>query len=145
MPLTLYIIGDGEKRAELEELVKTMRLDGCVFLLGHIENASVYLKAFDIFLLPSVTEALGYVLLEAGLAEIPVIASNIGGIPEIIKHDRSGLLVAPRDAAGIANAVEFLAAHPADARRLARNLHQTVTKRFSFASMIQKTVGIYQF
>ena len=84
--ISFFIIGDGEERFELEQFVKKLGLENNILLLGHIDNASELLKAFDIFTLTSIKEGLPYVLLEAGLAELPTVATYTGGIPEIIEN-----------------------------------------------------------
>jgi len=135
--LTYAVIGEGEERAVLENKKNT-------FLLGHIDGASRYMKAFDIFILPSLSEALGYVLLEAGLAQIPVIASDVGGIPEIVEDKISGLLVKPKDVDGIVKAIEYMRANPNEAQKMAQNLHEKVLRDFSIEKMISQTSDLYQ-
>lgn len=80
----LIIIGDGPERKKLENLIRKFSLENKVFLLGEIQNASQYLKAFDLFILPSRYEGLSITLIEALFAEIPILASNVGGNKEII-------------------------------------------------------------
>lgn len=95
--LRLFIIGEGSERARLEALIAEKNLTDKVFLLGNISEAARFLKAFDIFLFPSKSEAYGYVVHEAGLAGLPVVATNVGGIPEIIENNVSGLLIPEGD------------------------------------------------
>jgi len=80
----LIIIGEGSERKKYEHLIKSYHLEADVFLLGQINNASGYLKAFDLFVLPSVYEGSSLSLLEARQAGIPVLASRVGGNEEII-------------------------------------------------------------
>jgi glycosyltransferase involved in cell wall biosynthesis len=87
IPWTYHIIGTGEKKAYLETLVSQFGLNDRVMFHGFIENASLYLNSFDLFLFPSRTEALGYVAIEALFSKLPVIASNAGGIPEVLFDD----------------------------------------------------------
>lgn len=84
---TYHIIGTGEKKKYLETLVKNLGLTERVIFHGFIENASLYLNSFDMFLFPSRTEALGYVAIEALFTKLPIIASNAGGIPEVLFDD----------------------------------------------------------
>jgi glycosyltransferase involved in cell wall biosynthesis len=81
------IIGDGSERKKLENLIKNLNLEDKVFLLGEIKNASQYLKGFDLFILPSRYEGLSITLIEALFAEIPIIASDVGGNKEIIGQE----------------------------------------------------------
>src|SRR6185436_9976779 len=99
--LIFIIFGEGEKRAEYEEHIKIAGLEKNVILFGKLENAPKYLKAFDIFTLTSITEGLPYVLLEAGQAELPVIASNVGGILEVVDQLHSGILSRPEQSSVI--------------------------------------------
>jgi glycosyltransferase involved in cell wall biosynthesis len=78
------IIGDGPERKNLENLIKNLNLEDRIFLLGEIKNANQYLKSFDLFILPSRYEGLSITLIEALFAEIPIIASDVGGNKEII-------------------------------------------------------------
>ena len=86
------IISGGEEKENLEKLIIEENLQNTVFLVGYKENASSLLKAFDIFTLTSRTEAFPYAILEAGLAELPVIASDVGGISEILMKNNGILL-----------------------------------------------------
>jgi glycosyltransferase involved in cell wall biosynthesis len=87
LPWTYHIMGEGEKRKYLELLIKQLGLEQRVILHGFVENASLYFNSFDIFLFPSRTESLGYVAIEALFSNIPIIASNVGGIPEVLFDD----------------------------------------------------------
>lgn len=98
--LFYVIIGAGEQRAQLEKDIERRRVKEHVFLAGFLPAAPRLLRAFDIFFLPSRKEGLPYVLLEAGFAELAVIASNVGGIPEIVTDGKNGLLASPDDATG---------------------------------------------
>ncbi|HZX22453.1 MAG TPA: glycosyltransferase [Woeseiaceae bacterium] len=79
-----------------------------VHFTGFVDNVADYLAAFDVFAFPSHHEGLGSVLLQAMAAGTPIVASDTGGIPELIRHEETGLLVAPRDAAALAAAIERL-------------------------------------
>ena len=137
------VIGGGEKRAVLNDRAETRGVKRRITFLGHIDNAAHYLKAFDIFVLPSRTESLGYVLLEAGLAGLPVVATRVGGIPEIIEDGVTGLLIPPEDPEALAGAISKLAADPTYAQKLATALKSKVEKEFSFEKMVRQTVAIY--
>ncbi len=84
---TYHIMGTGEKKAYLEDLTKKLGIEDRVIMHGFVENASLYLNSFDLFLFPSRTEALGYVAIEALYSRLPIIASNAGGIPEVLFDD----------------------------------------------------------
>lgn len=84
---TYHIIGTGEKREYLGTLVQQLGLSERVIFHGFIDKASLYLNSFDVFLFPSRTEALGYVAIEALFNKLPIVASNAGGIPEVLFDD----------------------------------------------------------
>ncbi len=138
------VVGEGEERENLENLIKKERLEKNVFLVGYKEEASSLLKAFDVFLLTSIKEGLPYVLLEAGVASLPSVASSTGGIPEIIDDMESGILVKPKDSKEIAKAIVYLVEDERKMKELGRNLHEKVTGKFSTNKMIEKTMKIYQ-
>ncbi len=150
----LFIIGEGEMRNILEETISKYGLEKHVFLLGHIKNASTLLQAFDMFILPSFSEGLGYVLLEAGLAQLPVVASNVGGIPEIIEQEKTGLLVSViqanknnwllENAKGFAGAINKMLGKSDLRTSCARALHEKVLSEFSLEEMVEKTRKIYR-
>lgn len=141
--LHYFIIGGGEEQEHLGALVESLGLQKRVFLLGFLADAPRFLPAFDVFVLPSLTEALGLVILEAGLAGLPVVASREGGIPEIIDEGRTGILVPAKNPEAIANAISKLQADQALAKRLGETLREHVLKNFSFNQVLVDTVALY--
>ncbi len=139
----LVIIGEGEERQNLKQLIRKLQLDKKVHLLGFKENASQFLKAFDVFVLPSRTEALPYVPLEAGLAQLPVIASNVGGIPEIISTGKNGVLVEANHVSEFSTSISTLLDDSTKAATFGHNLRKTVEEKFSISSMVEKTIAVY--
>ncbi|OGT35064.1 MAG: hypothetical protein A3F11_07595 [Gammaproteobacteria bacterium RIFCSPHIGHO2_12_FULL_37_14] len=91
----LIIMGDGELQISLKQLVKDYQLDNQVIFTGFLDNAMRYMKAFDCFILSSIQEAFGRVLLEAMIAKRPIIATQVNGIPEVVAH--TGLLIQAKD------------------------------------------------
>ncbi len=142
-PYIYCIIGEGEHRKYLEKIIEQHSLKEKVFLLGNIPDARKLLKAFSIFILPSIKEGLPYALLEAGQAECTVIASKIGGIPEIIENGVSGILVNKKSKTEITRAIEYILEHPEEGKEMSRTLHHTVTDKFSIKEMIEKTITVY--
>lgn len=141
--LRYLIIHDGDERARLAKLVKDLGLEENVFFTGTIENAATLLPAFDIFLLPSRSEAFGYVLIEAGQAGIPVIASRVGGIPEVVLDQETGILVPPNEAEALAGAVKALLNDPARREEFAAAHHER-SLTFSLQNMVKKTEKLYE-
>ncbi len=114
-----------------------------MYLLGFKENASKFLKAFDVFVLSSRTEALPYVPLEAGLAQLPVVASQVGGIPEIISSGKNGLLVESGNVAEFSRAISELLQDSTKAATFGHNLRKTAEEKFSVSRMVEKTIAVY--
>lgn len=145
-PHTYYaIIGGGQEERILQNLIAEEQLEGRVLLLGFLEDAASQLKAFDCFILPSTTEALGYVLLEAGQAKLPVIASNVGGIPEIIEDMKTGLLTESRNVTDLENAMKEILASPTHGIDLGQALSVKVAHEYSFSATLMQTTKIFTY
>lgn len=144
-PRVFYtIIGGGEQAAALAEYISARGLNDSIHLCGFIPDAARLLSGFDALLLPSLKEGLPYVLLEAGAAHTAAIASRIGGIPEIIEHGVSGLLIDDPTATP-AIAAQIMEVRDVNKRtRMATTLHQTVVDHFSFETMRQETLSLYR-
>jgi glycosyltransferase involved in cell wall biosynthesis len=91
----LVCIGGGELQDRLTQFIHEHNLEKHIFLVGPIHEAATLLKAADLFVLPSLSESYGYVLHEAGLAQVPIVASNVGGITDIISNETEGTLIDP--------------------------------------------------
>jgi len=143
IPCTLFVIGEGEERGYLESVIQEKKLADRVFLLGYKKDASRYLKAFDIFLFPSTKEGFPYTLLEAGYAGLPVIASDVGGIPEIIEHGTTGFLTEPRDNKQIAHALQILLQNKNTRNSHGKNLKEKIEGAFSLEKMCAETFTHY--
>lgn len=137
------VIGEGAERKLLEARVRNLHLEHQVVFAGFVDSISRYLSAFDIFLLPSRSEALGYVVLEAGAAHLPVIATRVGGIPEIIRDGESGTLVTPESPEEIKGALQALIASPDERKRLGDTLAERVARDFSLDRMVNQTKALY--
>ena len=138
------IIGDGDLLASLHMKIKENGLEGRAFLAGYMTDAYQYLKAFHIFALPSVKEGLPYVIIEAGSASLPVVATTVGGIPEIVEDMKSGVLVQPKDAGELAHAISYIIEHPLLARQYGASLRETVAQRFGVEKMLGKVEELYK-
>jgi glycosyltransferase involved in cell wall biosynthesis len=141
--LRLVYIGEGSERPALETQISTLGLTEKVFLTGNIPEAARFLKGFDIFALASKSEAYGYVLLEAGLAGLPVVATNVGGIPDIVENSVSGLLVPPDNAPAMAFALETILTQPELAKTLSTALHTAMLDR-TISKMTYQTSALYE-
>ena len=138
------IMGDGEESANLHMLIKEKKLEGNVFLLGYVDNASEYMKAFNIFALPSIKEGLPYVILEAGSASLPIVATTVGGIPEMVEDMKSGILIQSRNARELSHALSFMIEHPEERKKYGAALKERVATKFSMDKMVWMVEGLYR-
>lgn len=138
----LVIIGEGPEKKDLMKLAEKLKIAKNVKFLGHQENIPKILKSSDLFVLPSVKEAFGLVLLEAMAAQVPIVATNVGGIPEIVEDKKDGLLVEPRDAEALAKAILTLLNNKALREKMAFLGHHKV-KQFDIRNMVEKTKKVY--
>jgi len=114
-----------------------------VFLTGFISDAFECLKAFDLFVLPSVKEGQPWTILEAMAAEVPIVATNIAGIPEMIENEKSGLLVEPADPDALANTIKKILTHPSLAQECVKNAYLAVKTKFGIDKMIRKNEELF--
>jgi glycosyltransferase involved in cell wall biosynthesis len=140
---TLLVVGEGSRREALEAMSHELGIAGRVVFTGRRDDVPAVTAALDVAVLPSYREALGLTILEAMALSRPVVASNVGGIPEMIEDGVTGLLVPPRDAESLATAiVRLLRDHPL-ADMLARAGHDLVHERFCIELMVDAVERIY--
>ncbi|MDO8555228.1 MAG: glycosyltransferase family 4 protein [bacterium] len=142
--LKTIITGWGGNELNLKHQISNLKLENEVFLINNLSPATPYLKAFDIFVLPSLKEGLPYTILEAGLAELPVIASNTGGIPEIIENGKSGFLIRPKNSDELASVLEKLINNELLRKDLATALRAKILEEFTFEKMLNSTLAAYE-
>ena len=138
--IRLLVVGDGPRRAALEQQARALAMAEVVHFTGHREDVPDILSILDVFILPSIAEDFGRVLIEAMAMERPVVATRGGGVPEIIEHGVSGLLVPPADPVGMADAVRSLLADPVQGRAMGRAGRQCVERQFNLqrhASLVE--------
>lgn len=133
------IIGDGPERPFLEKTIAEKKLEKKFFLLGQIPEAGRFLPAFDIFVLSSLKEGFPWVVLEAMSAKIPVIASSVGAVPEIIENGQNGLTIPPDKPETLANKIKELLGNERLRQEMGLQGHQTVLFKFSLDKMIRET------
>lgn len=141
--VSVYIIGDGEEKENLKNLIREKDLEEKVYLVGKINNAKKLLRAFDIFTLTSRTEALPYTILEAGLAGCAVIASRVGGIPEVIDNAKSGILIKSGDTEELTRAIKYLIEREEKRKQFGETLQKNIEENFSKQKMIDQTIRFY--
>lgn len=137
------MIGDGPLRRDLERQARDLGIDDRVHFLGEITDAGALLAGFDVFVLPSIIEGMPNVLLEALAAERPVVVTRAGGMPEIVTHETSGLLVSPAAPGELAAGILRLIADPAEARRFGLAGRRVVEERYSDHVMIASFERLY--
>lgn len=141
----LLIIGDGSERKSLESLVETLKLKERVRFLGEIPNSKIpeYLAGADCFVLPSLKEGFGIVILEAQAAGIPVVGTNVGGILDLIEDGKTGLLVDSGNAAQIQEAIAKIRSDSEFARNLVEGAQKNLIK-YNWQDISDKVYQIYQ-
>ena len=137
--LRFVIVGDGTCLRELEELVHSKGLENIFSFAGFHSDIPECLKAFDIFVLPSLSEGLGSAILEAMATSLPIVATRVGGIPELVKNGDNGLLVAPADSVSLARAIEKLADDADLSQRMGLRGRQRIEERFTLERKILET------
>jgi len=136
------IIGDGGGRAKLENIIQTKNLGKKIFLVGQIPDAHKFLPAFDIFVLPSVKEGFPWSLIEAMTAKLPVIATSVGAVPEVIENGKNGMIVAPADSAQIVAKIREILSNDRLMQEMGIQAHQTVLLKFNADKMISQTEAL---
>lgn len=137
------IIGDGELRPALKTEIKKLQLENNFHLIGAINNAAQLLPSFDIYVCPSIKEGFPYSILEAMAAGLPIVATNVGGIPEMITDQKEGILVKAKDVNALASSILKLINDKKNADKLASVAVKKVRENFSLEKMILETKKIY--
>jgi glycosyltransferase involved in cell wall biosynthesis len=135
----LLIVGSGEEQARLEK----MQIDGVQFT-GQVEDAVPYLQAADLFVLPSSTEGLSNSMLEAMSCGLPVLATSVGGAPDVIEHQVSGWLIPPEDVDSLQQGLETLLADESLRFSLGSQARQRILSSFSLDSTARQLAALYQ-
>ncbi|RDW22064.1 N-acetyl-alpha-D-glucosaminyl L-malate synthase BshA [Oceanobacillus chungangensis] len=139
----LLLVGDGPEYSSMVKLVEKLQLVDDVLFLGKQINISKLLSVSDILLLPSEKESFGLVLLEANSCEVPCIATNVGGIPEVIKHGETGYLVDLGDIEQSADYCIDLLTNEAELTRISENAYMHARNTFHSASIVKQYLSVY--
>lgn len=140
----LVVAGDGTLRQVLETETERLQLVNNVHFLGWRSNALQVMAALDVFLMPSLWEGFGLTLLEAMSVSVPVVATSVSAIPEIIVHQETGLLVPPRDVVALAEAMTLLVQDSALRHHMGMLGEDRLETHFSADRMIDQTLAVYQ-
>lgn len=142
----LILVGDGAYKRFLQDYVRKLRIQNSVLFYGNMPREKLfhlYARA-QLYVQPSLYEPLGNTILEAMASEKPVIATNVGGIPEIITHGKDGLLIKPHSSLQIAQATKLLFSDASYRKNLGQNAKAKVKTHFSWESAAKKTLQIYE-
>ncbi len=139
------IVGEGDEiyRSRLLDMVQKNGLEKVVTFAGFQQDVPSYIAAMDVFVLPSVMEGFGIVLLEAMAMGKPIIATTVGGIPEIVEDQTTGILVPPKDSSAIAQKIIYLLENPSVREKLGQAGRARVLERFSVQRMASQLQDIY--
>ncbi len=140
----LVIVGDGPERGRIEREIAQLGLSGSVTLTGQQDSAARYYAIADIAVLPSVTEGSSNALLEAMATGVPVVATAVGGTPEIVTHEESALLVTPGNAAEMGAAISRLATDAELGARLAEGSQRLIRERHAPDARARRLCAIYR-
>ena len=143
--LKLIIIGDGPLKSSLETMVADLKLTAQIKFAGLQKDVRSFLKMSNAFVLPSIErEGLGLALIEAMAMGLPIIGSNIGGIPEVIEDNVNGFLVEPNNLKDLSGAIERLILNPESRARMGLEGQRRYTRMFTVDEMMKKIKGLYQ-
>jgi glycosyltransferase involved in cell wall biosynthesis len=138
------IVGEGPLSLELNKQAKELDVEDIVFFLGFRKDVAKILSSLDLFVLSSYLEGMGSSILDAMACRLPVVATNVGGIPEVVIHGETGLLVPPRDPTALARAILKLYNNKTLASRLGQKGYELVHRKFSAEAMADKVVSLYE-
>jgi glycosyltransferase involved in cell wall biosynthesis len=141
----LLIVGDGPDRDKIESLVRELNLQDCVRFAGKVSNEEIpeYMSKADVFALPSLSEGFGIVNIEAMASGLPIVTTNVGGLPEIIINGENGFLVEPKNPEALAEKILFILNNNDLKARISIN-NQMRARKYSWDSVIKHLISIYE-
>ena len=142
--LRVVIGGSGPLESELREAAVAFGAAGSIVWPGYVSDMARFLAALDVYVSPAVTEALGIGLIEAALACVPTVATDVGGASEVVLADTTGVLVPPCDPHALAQATLALLRDPERARTLASAARERALSAFSPERMVAETIAVYE-
>jgi len=140
----LAFAGDGPLSDELQSLARELKIEGAVRFLGTRNDVPDLLASADIFCFSSLREAMGRAMLEAMFAGLPVVVPYTSGIPEVVKHNQTGLLFEVGDVDGIASNLIDLLKHPTKRYMLGQQGREQVLRYFDVDAMVESIEGVYE-
>jgi len=144
-PNTHFVFaGTGELRNEVDQEIEELGLNDHITLLGNRDDIPSILHSIDLFVLSSIYEGLGRSLTEAMYCKVPVVATNVEGVPELVQNQMTGCLVEPRDKIGLANGIIYQLGNPERAQLMAENAFRFVDSNFDVHRMVKQIDNLYQ-
>jgi glycosyltransferase involved in cell wall biosynthesis len=140
----LMIVGEGKKEQDLKNLVHTLELKESVRFYPVVQQTAKILPAFDVFVMPSLQEGLGLSIMEAQAAGLPVAATRVGGIPDLVIDGKTGLLVEPGEADALADAILRILKDKPLASRLGKQARAFAQKELAAGTMVEKIEKVYE-
>ncbi len=140
----LFVVGDGPERSALERAVQAHGATGRVQFLGHRDDARAIIAGMDVFANSSTSEGISLTLLEAMAAALPVVATRVGGTPEVVVDGETGRLTPARSAEGLAAALLDVAGDPARARTWGCAGRQRLLRHFTIDEMVRRYAAVYR-
>jgi glycosyltransferase involved in cell wall biosynthesis len=137
--MRFVIVGDGKCRQELKEISESKGLRDTFYFAGFHSSTYEFMKSFDIFALPSLSEGLSSAILEAMAASLPIVATRVGGIPELVKDGDNGLLVAPANPEELAHALQQMVDDPEESARMGQRGRARMEEQFTLERKILET------
>jgi L-malate glycosyltransferase len=142
--IKLVIAGDGELKESLQQMTNSLGLNKQVVFAGYLQNVHDLISSFDIFVLPSLHEALPLASAEAMAMRKPIVGTNVGGIPEQVLDGVTGFIVPPKDPASLAQSIDKLISDPELMAEFGKQGYHRYQEKFALAVMVQATVDIYE-
>jgi len=139
----LLLVGKGEKEKELRKQAENLGLTDNIHFLGWCQDVEEIMTGFDLFVLPSLNEGMGRVLVEAMALGLPIVASSVGGIPDLVKNEQNGLLVPPADAAALARAISDLLEDKGKRKRMGE-AGKRMCRAYSAEAMMAQINDLYR-
>ncbi|MDD4767019.1 MAG: glycosyltransferase [Desulfotomaculaceae bacterium] len=144
-PATRFlIVGDGPYRPVLEKLAGSMGVSDKVVFTGFVEDVYSLMAELDLLVISSLWEGFGLTAIEALALGVPVVATEVGGLPEVVQHGETGLLAPPADAAALAKSIVWMLEHPQEGREMAAKGGDMVRRKFTAEEMARRTVNLYR-
>jgi glycosyltransferase involved in cell wall biosynthesis len=137
------MVGDGPLRAQVSQILDQAGIGGMAWLAGGRDDVPRIMRGLDLFVLPSLAEGISNTILEAMASGLPVVATAVGGNPELLEEGRTGSLVPPGDPQAMAEAMLRYYADAQECRRQGREARASAEQRFSMASMVDGYLAVY--